>query len=120
LDEVFSHIEADPVDFGFVGTDVHYKTSVGYNFAFGDGLAWDEKIVLDPSMRSPTTCTNHPNSFAAALFQIVNVLSSLIRWRYSRLAPVSSLITELVMGIGIFWWVVNAMGQNIRWISVWA
>jgi hypothetical protein len=43
LDEVASYSEADAVDFSFVGTDVDDESSVGNNFAFWDGLAWDKE-----------------------------------------------------------------------------
>jgi hypothetical protein len=93
------HSYADAVCFRFVGTDVHHKTSIYDYLSFGHCLTWDEKIVSDPSILPPTPCANRPNSFAAALFQTGNVLSFWTRWRYSRLAPVSSLITEFAMGI---------------------
>jgi hypothetical protein len=43
LDEVAAYSEADTVDFRFVGTDVDDKPSVGNNFYFWDGLAWDKE-----------------------------------------------------------------------------
>jgi hypothetical protein len=55
LDEVASYSEADPVDFRFVGTDVHYEPSVGNNFSFGDGLAWDEKKYVRAFNEVPKT-----------------------------------------------------------------
>jgi hypothetical protein len=43
LDEVAAYSEADAVDFRFVGTDVDDEPSVGNNFSFWDGLAWDKE-----------------------------------------------------------------------------
>jgi hypothetical protein len=43
------------VDFRFVGTDVHYKPSVGNNFSFGDGLAWDETNCVRAFNAVPNT-----------------------------------------------------------------
>jgi hypothetical protein len=43
LDEVASYSEADAMDFGFVGTDVDDEPSVGNNFSFWEGLAWDKE-----------------------------------------------------------------------------
>jgi hypothetical protein len=34
------------VDFRFVGTDVDDEPSVGNNFSFWDGLAWDKEIFF--------------------------------------------------------------------------
>jgi hypothetical protein len=92
-------------------------------FPLGTALQGIKKIVLEPSILPPTPWANHPNSFAAALFQKGNVVSSWMRWRYSRLAPVSSLITALTMGMGLGGCVkgiaivslfVNAMGRKMR------
>jgi hypothetical protein len=68
-------------------------------FPLGTACCGMKKMVLEPSILPPTPCANRPNSFVAAFFQMGNVLSSWMRWRYSRLAPVSSLITELAMGM---------------------
>jgi hypothetical protein len=85
LDEVTSYSEVDPVDFRFVGTDVHYKPSVGYNFAFGDGLAWDEKNCVGSFNAVPNTlrqssklirCGFVPDSECPSIFDYVAIFEA--------------------------------------------
>jgi hypothetical protein len=71
-------------------------------------------------MRLPTPCANSPNSFAAASFQIVKVLASLMRWRYSILAPVYSLMTEVAICLDIVRRGANTRGRKTRGRRVWA
>jgi hypothetical protein len=95
--------------------------------SLGTALRGIKKGVLKPSILPQTPFASRPNSFAAAVFQTGNVFSSWMRWRYSRLAPVSSLMTALVMGmvqgdcvmgIAAYLLLVKAMGRKMRCLRV--